>query len=1001
MTQSFVRRYIWLCAGVVGLWPAAPARAQQAPGGQGRVVSGTVTRPEGQGIPAASVILTGTTRGTETDNDGHFRLIVPDAPTPVTVRAIGFLPKQLTVAAGDTTLAVTLVEDPAKLEQVVVTGQATGVTRRAAPTSTAIVDSAALTRAAPVTVDQALQGKVPGAQIEQNSGAPGGGMQVQIRGVNTVIGATDPLFVVDGVIYSNATIPTGLYTVTGSGGVGLSNNGPSQDDAANRLADLDPSDIASVEVLKSAAASSIYGSKAANGVVIITTKRGQAGKPKFDITQRVGASHILAGPGARRFTVAQAEQVYSPSVVQPYIVGNSLPFHDHLKEVAGETPLAYETNLDVNGGNDNTRYYGSVDINSQGGILKNSDATRQSVRANIDQHIARHLEANFTSVYTHNLENRGMANNDNSGASVPYALAYIPSFIPITPVNGVYPHVPVTYLKANPLQTEAFATNREAVSRFTGGGHATYDALKTDHNQVQVVGAAGYDYFSAATTAIAPAFLYFEARQPQPGVSTLGTGVSQQYNWNLNAIHTYTDPLFKATSSVGTTFEDRQLALSNASTVGLIGTQTSITAGPATQPFENNTHERTTSYYGQEQVVTLSDRLLVELGLRAEQTSANGNSNKFFFYPKFAASYHLPIERFVGVGTDVKLRAAYGITGNQPLFGQKYTLLANSSIGGLGGTGVATPGGASAIFGSPTIRPETTRETEFGTDISTWGGRADLEVTYFHRRTSDLILPRTPAPSTGFAEIIANGGEFQNEGIEIGGSITPIRMQNFSWTFQTSFTSLHNEVLSLPFPSFRPFDAGFGLAFGEFLVQPGRPITQIIGQTSINPSGGFNVTYMGQLNPDFRWSFGNEFTLPFRLGVFMLWDWQKGGVEENQTYSLYECNNLGPDDNTPAGQAIVNDCNTGIATPFVQNTTFLKLRELRLSYDLPRSAAHAFFGSEAVSLNLSGRNLVLVTKYFGYDPEVSNYGQQAITRGVDLGQYPSSRTFLFTVQARF
>src|SRR5262249_24413094 len=153
---------------------------------------------------------------------------------------------------------ITLVEDPAKLEQVVVTGLATGVEKRAAPTSTVAVDSQAISRAASPTVDMALQGKVPGAQIETNSGAPGGGVQVQIRGVNTVLGAADPLFVVDGVIYSNSTVPSGLYTVSRSGSV--SGSGPAQDDAANRMADLDPADIASIEILKSAAASSIYGS---------------------------------------------------------------------------------------------------------------------------------------------------------------------------------------------------------------------------------------------------------------------------------------------------------------------------------------------------------------------------------------------------------------------------------------------------------------------------------------------------------------------------------------------------------------------------------------------------------------------------------------------------------------------------------------------------------------------------------------------------------------------
>jgi TonB-linked SusC/RagA family outer membrane protein len=996
--QSSVRRSLWLLVCAAGLWPPARAIAQ----GGTHQVTGTVSRSTGEGIPAASVIITGTQRGTQTDNDGHFKLVVPSEPTPVTIRSIGFLPKNITIGPADSKVEVTLIDDPARLEQVVVTGLATGVQKASATTSTVAVDSQQLTRASAPTVDMALQDKVPGAQIESNSGSPGGGMQVQIRGVNTVIGASDPLFVVDGVIYSNATVPSGLYNVSKSGTI-ANNSGPAQDDAANRLADLDPNDIASIQVLKSAAASSIYGSKAANGVVIITTKHGAAGKPKFDITQRTGFAHLLRGPGERVFTVASADSLYGSATVQPYVVGNELPYYNHLQEVAGQTPIDYETTLDVTGGNDNTRYYGSADITADGGIMQNSDATRQSARVNLDQQIAKHLEGNFTLTYTHNIEDRGVANNDNSGASVPYALAYIPSFMPLEPKNGIYPEPAVTYIDANPLQTEQYVVNREEISRFTGGGRATYDALSTDHNTLQLVGDAGLDYFSDATNVAAPAFLYFEQASTQPGVASVGEGLSQYYNWDVNVIHTYTDPLFKATSSIGTSLEDRTLDLSSTATSGLVGTTTYIDNGVAPVPYENNTHERTIAFYGDEQFTTLSDRLLFDVGLRAERSSANGDADEFFFYPKYSASYRVPLPgRFVdATGTEFKLRAAYGMTGNQPLFGQKYTLLNTPCISGACGTAV-NGGTGTAIFGNPDIRPETTRETELGTDISTWNGRADLEFTYYHRITSDLLLPRTPAPSTGYAEIIANGGDFMNEGIEIGANITPLRIRSFSWTFSTSFQTLHNEVLSLGGqPSFVPFGAGFGLAYGEFLVQPGRPITQIIGQTSFNGTGGFNVTEMGQYNPDYRISFGNTFQLPARFNVYMLWDWQKGGVEENQTYSLYSCNGLDPNDNNAGGQQALQDCDDGIATPFVTNMTFVKLRELRVSYDLPISAARVLFGSEAVSLNLSGRNLILWTPYFGYDPEVSNYGQEAITRGIDLGQYPPSRTFLFSVSARF
>lgn len=989
-----------VCA--AGLWPAGRASAQDT---QTRPVTGTVTRAAGQPIEYATVLVKGTARGTQTDAAGAFRLVVPAGPLTLTARAIGFLPKDVPLGAADNTVTINMVEDPAKLEQIVVTGVATGVSKRSAATSTEIL-GAELTRGPATTVDQALQGKVPSANIQTNSGAPGGGVQVQIRGVNTAIGATDPVFVVDGVLYSNAQVPTGLYSVTQSGTV--SGSGPAQDDASNRLADLNPADIETIEVLPSAAASSIYGSKAANGVVVITTKRGKAGKTVANITQRVGESALLRGPGTRRYDLPTAlSQFSSDSAIILGIAaanGGKLPFYDHLQEIAGQKPINYETLLDLSGGTPNTRYYISGGIASEGGIMRNSDATRQALRVNLDQRLAPKLEANFTSSFAHSVANRGVANNDNSGASVPYAIAYIPGFLNIQPVNGIYPHLPITYKGSNPLQTLQYTTDRENINHFTGGGHSTYQALTSDHHSLQLVAGGGIDYFNDNATVIAPAFLYFQANQAQPGTSTLGGGNSRQYNWNLNAIHTYTVDVIKATTSVGSSFEDRELDLSRSSTFGLGGATRNIDQGVTVNPFELNSHERTLSFYGQEQLTGLSDRALLEIGVRGERSSANGNANKYFFYPKIAGSYRLP--QFLPAGTEIKLRAAYGVTGNQPLFGQKFTLLNCSPIGGVVGCGVGNSAGVNNTFGDANIRPETTREVEFGTDVTSWNGRADLEVTFFHRRTSDLFLPRTPAPSTGFGTLIANGGEFQNEGLEIAGTITPWQTGNSSWTFQTSFSSLHNTVVSLPFPSFRPSTAGFGLAFGEFLVQPGRPITQLIGQIGYDTTNGkFIVGYMGQLNPDYRWSFTNTVNLG-RFTVAALLDWQKGGVEENQTLSLYDCNNLAPDGSTPAGIARENACNAGppiggIATPFVQSTTFLKLRELRVAYDLPIGAARSFFGSEGVTLSASGRNLFVVTNYFGYDPEVSNYGKQAITRGVDLGQYPPSRRFLFSVTARF
>src|SRR5262249_6396147 len=285
-----------LIATLVAAWaPSAMA--------QDREVSGTIKRAD-DGRPVGGVIvsLVGGRQTTVRSNDaGRYSITVPAGQVQLLVRAIGFVRQHVNLPAGPRPADVSLSADGVKLEDVVVSGQQTAIERRNAATSSSVIDGGSAVRVEAPTLDKALAGRVAGANIQTNSGAPGGGAQIIIRGTNTVNAAADPLIVVDGVIISNASLPTGLYTVTGSSGNPIT--GATQDDGANRLTDLNPNDIERVEILKSAAASSIYGSKAANGVIVITTRRGAAGNTKAELTQRMGFSELLRGFKPRAFTV--------------------------------------------------------------------------------------------------------------------------------------------------------------------------------------------------------------------------------------------------------------------------------------------------------------------------------------------------------------------------------------------------------------------------------------------------------------------------------------------------------------------------------------------------------------------------------------------------------------------------------------------------------------------------------------------------------------------------
>jgi TonB-linked SusC/RagA family outer membrane protein len=982
----------------MGAWVGVAA-AQQ------RQITGLVSATGGALVTGVNVSVVGTAFSAVTHDDGRYAIQAPSGPVTLLFRRIGFKRQEVPATADQATVDVTMEPDVFNLDAVVVTGQQTGIERRNAATATTVVTGAEVLTAPAPTLDRALQAKVPGAFISQNSGAPGGGTQIQIRGSNTIVGAADPLFVVDGVIFSNASISSGLFSVTRSGNPqSTRNDGEKQDDPVNRLADLNPNDVESVEILRGAAATSIYGSKGVNGVVIIRTSRGQAGRPRANIVQRVGVSSLLRDFNSRPFDTATAIAQYGDAKVLPYIVNGSLPNIDHLKELAGEKPTSYETQLDLSGGAGATRYFLSGNIKGDGGIIQNTGAQRQTLRANIDQSFADRLTVSLSSAFNRTTTQRGFTNNDNAGASVTYAIAYIPGYIPLKPVSGVFPQPLTTYLGSNPLQTTALGHNDERVLRFTGSLTATYQALETARNSVKLIAGGGLDFFSLQSEVFAPPELYFQQVQANPGTSTLGNASNRFSNWNLNAIHTFTPSsgAFRATTSAGVQWEDRSLDRSRVTAQGLLPGQSNINQGSVITVFEELTHERTIALYGHEEWLGADDRLLLSASVRAERSSANGDASKFYMFPSASGSYRIP--GLLGEGSEVKLRAAYGQTGNQPLFGQKYTTLQGGVvIGGNIGTVVGT------TAGSPTIKPERTSELEAGVDASFLDGRASIELTAFERRTSDLLVPVTPPPSSGFTLQFINGGKIKNEGIEVGLGITPVHQQNLDWLFRTTFTSFRNRVLELNLPTdacrqpandstacgFRPANAGYGLAYGEFFVQRGRPITQIIGT---DDNG--NTILLGQANPKYRMSFLNEFTY-HRAALSMLWEWQNGGVAQNQTLSLYDCNGLAPDGNTPAGQARYDACNvTGDARPFVESTTFVKLREASIGVDLPNNVA-AWFGARNARVSLTGRNLLLFTPYKLYDPEVSNYGPQAVTRNIDLGPYPPARQFFFSIQAGF
>jgi TonB-linked SusC/RagA family outer membrane protein len=954
---------------------------------QGRTINGQVVRSaNAQPVAGALVAVVGRNATTAlTDQNGRFAVSAPLGDVTLAVTAFGYSDAQVTVAEGQNSITIELEYNAFNLDELVVTGQATSVARRSATTSIGYVSGEEITEVTSSTMLEALNGKVTGVNLQSNSGAPGGGMQMEIRGNSTILGGFDPLFVVDGVIYSNASIPSGRGFTNAAASTSL------EADAVNRIADLNPADIESIEILKGAAASSIYGSKAANGVVVIETTRGRAGPPRINIRQQLGIATPLNLLETRRWTEAEAVDAYGAAAAD-FFAGNSNPYYDHYDQVFGQRALSNETMANISGGTLDTRYFVSGAWRDEAGIEYNTGAARQSLRVNLDHVFSQKFEASVSSAFSRNENDRGWNNNCNNFGCHGYAIAYIPSFVDLTARNddGSFP-TPTVGVPSNPIQLTELGRNNEVTHRFTGGLTLNWDVLTGADQSLRLVAGGGVDLFDQRNDVWTPNELFFEQVQALPGEAVESGGRSTFHNWNINAIHDLEGSGWAASTSAGFQYEDRELHTYRIRTQNLLPGQRNVDQGTNVTTAENLTHERTLALYAQESLTLLGERLLVQAGLRAERSSVNGDADKYYIFPKVSGSYRF--FDLLGPGSEIKLRAAYGETGNQPLFGQKFTNLGTPQLGGQQGLTVAT------TSGSPNIEPEREQEIEAGIDGTLMDDRLTWELTGFRSTTTNLLLQRVPAPSSGFGSQLFNGGELRNQGIEVGLGYTPILTSNAHWIARGTFTRYTSEVVDLAgLPAFFPPASGFG-NLGRTFIQEGRPITQVIG-FDWNDAGDARADTLSQLGntaPDFRVGLVNDFRYKsLSLGVVV--DWQQGGTVTNLTQFLHDAAGTAADYGEQSWQDRYDALLAGVITPYIEDATFVKLREVALNYNVPNEMVSALgIGARSLQVGVTGRDLFMWTDYSGLDPEVANFGSTAVRNNLDISPYPPSRTIFLNI----
>lgn len=983
-----IKKIRWVLLFAAGFLYASVLEAQVT-------VTGRVTNKKNQPIQGASVIIDKASQrsGTQTDADGKFQITAPTG-SKLIVSYVGYRNEIVNTTAGTSNIEVSLEEDFGKLDEVVVSGLASSVRRSNLANSIATISSKQLTGIAPAqTFDAAISGKIPGANITANSGAPGGGVSIKMRGVTSVFSNSQPLYVIDGVFWNNTATQPGLNTITtaASGGLAASN----QDNASSRIADLNPLDIENVEILKGASAAALYGSKAAAGVVIITTKKGKSGKTRINVSQDIGQASVINLLGQRPLTADIVEgQNWDVDEYNAAVAAGKV--YDYEKEIFGNKALLSTTRVSLSGGNERTSFYAAASLKNDEGIIRHTGYKNYSVRLNLDHKISDKITLNFTSTYISSSADRSLTNNDNVGASIGVALSSTPNFTELHQnENGSWPRN--KYAASNPLETVELMKNNESTNRFVVGGNLNAIVQQSALSTTRLIVRGGIDYYTLYTNANFPSSLQF-MENGLKGASIQGTTQNNSFNWAVLLANNFSaSNNLNFTTTGGVTVEANSYNNILNTATQLIGVQTNLDQAGALTVIQTRTKRQETGFFAQEEM-NLSDYLILSAGIRFDKSTNNGDRDKLYPYPKASVAWNLAKMNSWSSTTinSLKLRLAYGQSGNFPVYGTTYTNLISSNTGGFPGSFV------NINLGNSSILPERQTELEGGVDISLFNGRLNFEGTLYNKKIFDLLLLQALPRSSGFSYQWINGGSLTNKGVELSVSGQPLRTKNVQWNTTINFWKNTSKITQLDVP---PFAIGaFSNALGTFYIKQGESATQYYG-----PNGDKGFSPVGNAEPDFQMSFLNEINFLDNFSFRFLIHWKQGGDNLNLTQLLNDLGGTSKDydedkDHNGKGNGTERLEALGTTSPFVQDASYIRFREIGLYYTVPMKGTSFVKG---LRLGVSANNYITFTHYQGYDPEVSNFsnlggpGTNGISTGVDVAPFPSSKRLLFHLSVDF
>lgn len=1002
-------------------------------------IAGKVTSPEGNGIPGITVQVKNTTYGAVTDPDGNYSFNASLQPGPYTIKfsGVGFAAREQSLQIGDAgtySVITQLTADALGLDEVVVTGTTEGTTRKQLGNYISTVKADQLTKGATGNALAALQGKTAGAQISQNSGDPAGGISVRLRGISTISGSSDPLYIVDGIIVNNATnrVTNTAGTYDGTNFIGTIGQ--------NRMVDINPADIERIEVLNGAAAAAIYGSRANAGVVQIFTKRGSSGAPVVSFS-----TNFMVNQVRKKVEVNQAPVKFGPENVTQDILTPSLTETTPVKrydyqDYIFQTGIGTDNNVSVSGGKDKTRYYASASYFYNQGIIKNTDFQRYSFRLNLDQQMTDWLS--FTAGVNYVNSSADEKPDGNSFFSPMNSVTIIGN------IHDIYTRDAAGNLQAvgergrvNPVSViEDFKQQQQTSRVLANVGLKLYPVknLSISYN-------LGIDNYSQRGNTFMPPYAYnvstgFFGGGPsldatQNGYASSATNNFFQINHDLNANYKWDiSEKVGATTQVGYSvqYEKNNYLLTQGR--GLAPFVEAANSAATVLPAADSRSEISISGVYLQQTFSYKNQLFLTGAVRMDGSSVFGENERNQVYVKGSGSYVLSEGDFwknsavANWWNLLKVRAAYGQSGNLTGIGaydrfNSYTPNAFNNKTSFAG---------SNTLANENIKPERQQETEFGTDMAFLNNRIGLQVNYYIKKVDDLLLDRVIASTTGYTGYRNNIGSLENKGIEVVLNLVPVQTKDFRWDLTTIFNRNRNKALKIGQSLILYNTNGgapvailegqpIGVFYGTFFATDGSGnqvknasgIPQMErgiqnGPLSYTPQRDANGLplatatplrkVVGDPNPDYTASLVNEFSYKkFNLRV------QLDAVQGNDVWNADWRTRQGVGNGKVAEQEYLGQLPRGYISGVyateewrVDDGSFVKLREVYLGYNVGRIK-----GFRDLTINVSGRNLISRDNYKGYDPEVNAAGQSTVLRGIDFGAVPVPRTFSVGLSAKF